>query len=202
LIECIQRLQSQGFCDHFDKTFCIHLVGADHREGNAPTETYIIFQHLFDYFERQSMFEDVKLVLIGPNLASKLHQGEYVYQLSNKNVQLYYFVGIFDEYFAHKENYVAPDLCCCFNAGVWGYDMWIPTLQRLVHEVQVPVLVTSYNKQESGDDEDIIEDEVKPGKWFWRAEKNPHGSLMERSTRNEYGSTLRENDHWLCFGPR
>ncbi len=48
-----------------------------------------------------------------------------------------------------------------FNAGIWGYDDWIPTLKYILLDQtsklnNVPFVITSYNKLEAGDDEDVL----------------------------------------------
>lgn len=49
------------------------------------------------------------------------------------------------------------DLLVCFNAGLWGYTDWIPTL-KLIYLLNISqVVITSYTFYEAEDDYDIIE---------------------------------------------
>ena len=60
------------------------------------------------------------------------------------------------------------DLCVCFNAGVWGYSDWLPTLQLLLQgkgsavesgrqrDVGCPLVLTSYNAREAEDDLEVL----------------------------------------------
>ncbi|GLD99380.1 hypothetical protein PINS_up008099 [Pythium insidiosum] len=225
LIECLKRLQQTttdanagagaGASASAAAELTIHLVGADHREGNSMAETMLIFERLFQYLAvEDGRYTLLRLVLVGPNIAAKLHHSSQttthsdmreplsVHQpLASIEVALSYYVGSFDDYYGETAQYVRPDLAVCFNAGIWGYDQWLPTLQLLVHTIQTPLLVTSYNAHEASDDEDVLDDSVGPPRWYWRAEKNPFGSLLHRSTRNDFGSILRENDYWMCLGP-
>lgn len=196
-----------------NSTLTIHLVGADHREGNTGAETCAIFDAFFQSLAEQGRFTTLQLVLVGPNIARLLHQSSFsqswVSQVADADadspkascqIELSYFVGSFDDYFLDKAAYLVPDLAVCFNAGIWGYDEWLPSLRLLLHTVQTPLLVTSYNENEAMDDEDVLDSLAVP-QWFWRAEKNPHGSLFHRATRNSIGSVLKENDYWMCLGP-
>ncbi|DBA00024.1 TPA: hypothetical protein N0F65_002027 [Lagenidium giganteum] len=209
LIECMKRLLvedtqsalAQQKAANSLQELTVHLVGADHREGNTGEETAKIFELLFQFLQQEENVHCINLVLVGPNIARPLHLLRYACEADALAVRVQYFVGSFDDYHDDKELYVRPDLAVCFNAGVWGYDEWLPTLRLLVHDLGVPLLITSYNANEASDDEDVLDDEVAPPHWFWRAEKNPFGSLTHRHTRNDFGSVLRENDHWMCVGP-
>ncbi|KAF1328344.1 hypothetical protein FI667_g6978, partial [Globisporangium splendens] len=235
LIECIKRLHqhhpsaiqsgldpigsSSSAAHTSDSALTIHLVGADHREGNTGAETCVIFDTFFRALAEERRFATLQLVLVGPNIARLLHRSSYSHlwtsALGDENVdtttrnaanpstcqiEISYFVGSFDDYFLDKALYLPPDLAVCFNAGIWGYDEWLPSLRLLLHTIKTPLLVTSYNENEAMDDEDVL-DTLAPPQWFWRAEKNPHGSLRHRATNNDFGSILKENDYWMCLGP-
>ncbi|KAF1775604.1 hypothetical protein GQ600_3878 [Phytophthora cactorum] len=167
------------------KSLTVHLLGADHREGNTGAETYEVFRS----------FRGTNLHL------TRLSQEFSETDAKTCQVDISYFVGGFESYFEDKTLYCEPDLVVCFNAGIWGYDEWLPAIRLLLNEVRVPLLVTSYNKHEAGDDEDVL-DELQPFTWLWRPEKNPHGARTPRATNNEDGSILKENDYWLCLSGR
>lgn len=206
LAGCLRRLQLEH--DHRvgcnDATLTVHLIGADHREGNAVDETYAAFLHVFELLASDGGVRTLRLVLVGPNIARPLHNtsGSRVCAVEGGEltVEMSYYVGSFDAFHGDEGRYSAPDLAVCFNAGIWGYDEWLPTLRLLLHTVKVPLLVTSYNENEASDDEDVL-DTFAPVRWFWRPEKNPSGAAMRRRTDNDLGSELRENDFWMCLGP-
>lgn len=52
-----------------------------------------------------------------------------------------------------------PDLIMAYNAGIWGYDSWIPTLEYLRDwlERPTPVVITAYTVQECEDDAEVME---------------------------------------------
>ncbi|ETL94490.1 hypothetical protein F442_07850 [Phytophthora nicotianae P10297] len=187
------------------KLLTIHLLGADHREGNSGAETFEVFRNFTRHVAYATHVTSLKLVLVGPNLARKLHLTEFSQEYSEAyktcSVDISYFVGGFEAYFEDKTLYCEPDLAVCFNAGIWGYDEWLPAITLVLNEVRVPLLVTSYNEHEAGDDEDVL-DELMPFIWLWRAEKNPCGAITPRATNNEDGSVLKENDYWMCLSGR
>ncbi|POM72671.1 Hypothetical protein PHPALM_10579 [Phytophthora palmivora] len=208
LIACLERLNQAHSSDvnfHINKPLTIHLLGADHREGNTGAETFDVFRSFTQHVAEMHL-NSLRLVLVGPNLARKLHLTRFVQEYSEVNgetceVDISYFVGGFEAYFQDTALYCQPDLVVCFNAGIWGYDEWLPAIKLVLNEVQVPLLVTSYNEHEAGDDEDVL-DELMPSKWLWRSEKNLCGASTPRATNNEDGSILKENDYWMCLSGR
>ncbi|CAI5746718.1 unnamed protein product [Peronospora destructor] len=212
LVECLQRLERvhANEIDYKAKNLLTaHLLGADHREGNTGAETFEVFRRFTHHVATQTHLTSLKLVLVGPNLSSKLHLQQFLQSYQSKDkadtkicrVDISYFVGGFEAYFSDKTLYCSPDLVVCFNAGIWGYDEWLPAIRLALREVQVPLLITSYNEHEAEDDEDVLE-ELTPFKWLWRPEKNPYGASTLRATDNNEGRILKENNHWMCLTGR
>ncbi|KAF4041114.1 putative MYND-type domain-containing protein [Phytophthora infestans] len=210
LVEWCKRLDDMHKIDVTFSTrreLIVHLLGADHREGNTGAETFDVFRSFTQYLAKEMHLTSLKLVLVGPNLSRKLHLTRFSQEYSEMEktcqvqVDISYFVGGFEAYFEDKALYCQPDLVVCFNAGIWGYDEWIPAIKLVLNEVRVPLLVTSYNEQEAGDDEDVL-DELMPLRWLWRSEKNPRGACTPRTTNNKDGSILKENDYWMCLSGR
>lgn len=216
LIACLERLRAQRPSSPAPAALTVLVLGADHREGSTPLETSAVFAVFLRWLAARSVANSasgnatLQLALVGPNVARQLHETHTEQHWTADGlaadatcalcVQLSYFVGSFEAFASARAPFAAPDLVVCFNAGVWGYDEWLPSLQQLLHAVRAPVLVTSYNALEAQDDEDALE-ALAPPHWFWRAEKNPHGSHTLRTTHNDLGRELRENDHWMCVGP-
>jgi len=50
-----------------------------------------------------------------------------------------------------------PNMAIAFNAGIWGYDYWKPTLEALcrLHR-PIPFVITAYTTQEAEDDAEVI----------------------------------------------
>ncbi|KAH9089811.1 hypothetical protein LEN26_018984 [Aphanomyces euteiches] len=190
----------------------LHIVGADFREGNEVAETLQVFEHLIALFHASQAsskatdhgYAELVLVMIGPNVARKLHGKDERIELSpGKSLRLIYATEIWEEHLV-SPTYLSPTAIICFNAGVWGYDEWLPTFQRMMREEPLaPIVVTSYNEFEAIDDEDAIADVEMPLIWHWRHEPNPFASLAPRASQHTIADrVLHENSQWLCFGAK
>ena len=99
------------------------------------------------------------------------------------------------------------DLIIAFNAGIWGYESWKPTLEYIIDiSNSKPFVFTSYNKLEAEDSVDILSDiindreaseEVKV-KFIWSEEDSPFPSkLQDRNPTT--GAMLCDNLVWTCI---
>ena len=88
-------------------------------------------------------------------------------------------------------------LAICFNAGIWGYPDWAPTVVKVVEELGMPLVVTSYNYMEADDDEDMVRS-FGLGMGRWAPRLNPYRSLA--GTASQYaGEVLCENCYWMAL---
>lgn len=95
-----------------------------------------------------------------------------------------------------------PSLIICFNAGIWGYTDWIPTLNHALRaSPNVPLVITAYTELEAEEDEEAIESGVTaPKRWLWGPEPNPYASLQVRRCHGIVpGSPNFENGAWQCL---
>lgn len=107
-----------------------------------------------------------------------------------------------------------PDLVLCFNAGVWGYESWIPTLSHIfntvpIHKQGIVLLVTSYSVEEGEDDydaiisiiEDLVEKSQSEVERSQSAEASSVNNVRKNSLIEECGSTCtpacKEHDNTL-----
>lgn len=104
------------------------------------------------------------------------------------------------------------DLAIAFNAGIWGYDSWKPTIERMIRGSNVDspcdkksmrgstiFVITAYTLEESEDDASVILDLVETialnrsmklqennaqaiARQLWAPEPNPFSSRIERYT--------------------
>ena len=99
-----------------------------------------------------------------------------------------------------------PDILLAFNAGIWGYDDWLPTLRYILKSDtsnlnRVPLVITSYNRLEAEDDEDVLlkllkssgtgeeADKLAVDKHcVWGVEKNQHPDESSRRKEHDYGT--------------
>eukprot|EP00971_Amphidinium_carterae_P079027 1563644-Amphidinium_carterae.2 len=79
------------------------------------------------------------LLLIGPNIASCAQQ-----ELQDEDAT----AGVVFRVSRHSEllhemqssELGQPDLVVCFNAGLWGYDTWPPTIAMVLGELRCPMV--------------------------------------------------------------
>ena len=91
-----------------------------------------------------------------------------------------------------------PHLAVAFNAGLWGYDSWEPTVRRL-YGAGVPVVVTAYHPKEAEEDAEMLE-EWGVSRWQWRPELNPWRSLAREERQGELPHALWESCSTQCVG--
>ena len=96
-----------------------------------------------------------------------------------------------------------------FNAGVWGYDDWAPTVALVAagaRATRAPLVVTSYCAREAADDEEAIDEAIagalgggamRRSARGWRPELNPFRSLTPRAS-SVAAHAMAENSCWQC----
>jgi hypothetical protein len=111
--------------------------------------------------------------------------------------------GVYHEWL-QKYSRKSPDLIIAFNAGIWGYQEWQPTIDYLNHrDTATPMVITAYTLEECQEDWEVIQQTVTGGsstgaKILWEPKMNPFGSKVIRETKsssNEY----RENASWQAW---
>ena len=112
-----------------------------------------------------------------------------------------------------KDSY--PDFVIAFNAGIWGYNEWIPTLKQMaLFEDRFPFVITGYTVEEVEDDFDVLEGvmdglqdndrsdfmSTTSSRCLWSPEVNPFGSRKERKTATSpHGRKYYENGGWQAW---
>lgn len=152
-----------------------------HREGNTSEQTREIFKPLFIDLADIGHLKCIHLVLCGPNISRGLHGTRYSYHASVKDrnfvissaqgppsgarpldIHLTYNASLYHDV---SGEFMTPNALFLFNAGIWGYDDWIPTLEHVLLKSlnrsewpsQVAMVVTSYCAEEADDDMETIE---------------------------------------------
>lgn len=174
-------------------SFFLRFPPAVRREGSTPQQTLEIFNNLFIDLVREKV-RCVHLVFFGPNIASELNDSRHschanVYSGDNDNtdsntssciistgdhplpgacplaVHLRYHAALYHDFSDYADEFLTPSIMFLFNAGLWGYDDWIPTLEHiLVSPAERPkwpllaaMVVTSYCAEEAEDDMEVVE---------------------------------------------
>lgn len=96
-----------------------------------------------------------------------------------------------------------PHLVLVFNAGVWGYGGWVPSIAAAARVLRAPVVITAYSCSEAEGDEDAL---TAAGLALgWEAEANPVGSRAPWAETAggvaHQGEARAENAWWLCVAP-
>jgi len=86
-----------------------------------------------------------------------------------------------------------PNMAIAFNAGIWGYDLWKPTLNALCRiHTPIPFVVTSYTTEEAEDDAEVIAEviaEVKNGRCSTSTSGEEEGCTTEQKDHGRIGSS-------------
>jgi hypothetical protein len=171
-------------------------LGSDFREGTSVSSIVSTFEPLLLL---STPYSKLLVYLIGPNLTSSSSLESPTY--TSTNLKIVSFRGLFHEIPStsfETTSTSCTQLAVAFNAGIWGYDTWKPTIRKVCHEMRLPLLITSYNKLESEDDYDFLCD-MKGLTFPWGPPSlNPFGSLLEWNSVYD-GETQSDNRYWvLC----
>lgn len=180
---------------------CARLPVPCCREGSTPEQTREVFADLIHWLKRDENVSSLDLVLCGPNIAAGQHKaGRHSFIDHGLSVMEHHQPGLAGE--SHRCDFESkstlavtlhfnmglyhdvssllppPDALFLFNAGLWGYDDWIPTLEHVfvvakkadasrdehprISRTQLTnqlagVIVTSYCAEEADDDMETIE---------------------------------------------
>ena len=125
----------------------------------------------------------------------------------SKRAKISCVTDTYEEFASSQSHSIIPDIAIAFNAGIWGYSDWLPTLSYMSSTKgsnSIPFIITAYTLEEAGDDEDTISSHLEclnlTGHLLWEAEHNPYGSKRQRPTKSALeGRVYRENSAWQCW---
>ena len=119
-----------------------------------------------------------------------------------------------------NDNTTIADLVIAFNAGVWGYDSWKPTIASMISSAssyrsgigETLFVITAYTVEECEDDAEVIARVVEEtalsknnntsilGRQIWGPEANQFASRLERKTASApSGRKYYENGAWQAW---
>mmetsp|Transcript_19692 Transcript_19692/g.25527 ORF Transcript_19692/g.25527 Transcript_19692/m.25527 type:complete len:473 (+) Transcript_19692:71-1489(+) len=202
-------------------TLRIHVIGCDIVEctnKDSILQTFLPFiEWMFEESPaRYPKLKEIDLILVGPgipaNISTRFNHLKpiKIKSMINRDVgissaRISCATCTYEEY-ENGDRKTYPDIIFAFNAGIWGYSDWLPTLSFVASwsRTATPVVVTSYTSEEGSDDEDTISDHLKflglESRSLWHSEKNPFGSRKERETLSAISGRLyRENSFWQCW---
>eukprot|EP00929_Paragymnodinium_shiwhaense_P111643 TRINITY_DN79984_c0_g1_i1.p1 TRINITY_DN79984_c0_g1~~TRINITY_DN79984_c0_g1_i1.p1 ORF type:complete len:265 (+),score=51.07 TRINITY_DN79984_c0_g1_i1:85-879(+) len=185
----------------------IHIVGADFRElpdatsgAAAAASASATFEKLAERLKiRLGWAGRLRLLLVGPGVDARADDGA-VHSAISGSVQgaaeFAFQTGAYDEARAVQGLWGKAHAAFCFDAGVWGYDSWPPTIVTIAG-AGTPVVITAYNWYEADDDQGALEEVLPPEAWVWGPQANPFASLEPRASHVEPKDQW-ENSHWQC----
>ena len=158
-----------------------------------------IFGPLFEGLHRKYCLERLNLQLVGPNIPLKcVGISKFIYNgalevMCDASTELYH------DFIKRGEGKLSPHLAVLFNAGLWGYESWTPTIQSLA-DCGIPVLVTSYTLAECRADMDRVEEILGEEniRWHWLPSPNEHAGSVDMQ-RTTHADRYFENFASMCF---
>ena len=143
----------------------IAVLGCDEREVGILSDTGKVKVALEQLFLSTigGSFTDIHFYIIGPDVPIELD----VSRRSPISLQWNDGASItiqFEHALFHESSFIDGDThldaAFALNAGIWGYDSWIPTLELLFFGkyAGLKFIVTSYTLEESEDDYDKVAD--------------------------------------------
>jgi len=197
----------------------LHILGADEKE--LPTMDISSFSTKWSALFRRVApgCAALHFLFLGPNMPSARNARKVSFEWKEQalalQVTLEMDCRLYHDYLADSGR--VPQLAVAFNAGLWGYDAWLPSIEALFrgwhHCTEGYLVITSYTLQESEDDYDTMQscyDGLAASglagrlRWEWDCEANPHKCSLkvERQSLAQAGGcedrTYRENHYWQC----
>ena len=226
----------------------IHIIGADGVECSseelvrksvgsfvrwidaALTSGVLSYERVATTEATSAQLDRIDSLLIefsGPNMPNVL-VGKEINLLSDKvkssNNGLISAKATFQQREYHEDstgdNNTIADLVIAFNAGIWGYDSWKPTIASMISSAssdrsgigEILFVITAYTVEECEDDAEVIAQVVKEtallkknntsilGRQIWGPEANQFASRMERKTASAPpGRKYFENGTWQAW---
>jgi splicing suppressor protein 51 len=177
-------LQNSNVCLEEIKFLTIHLVGAEMQfEIDNIRKWELLLLHLIP------SLIIMKVVFVGPelNIDNAFLQTVAKNKVCRKchtagrKVVYDFWKGLYHD-FLKSEDYKKPDLISAFNAGLYrlsdfeGKDTWSPSIEAMLKEPDIPVVVTEYTEQEMPLDLQRIQSIVDSFEIIMSPAQNPFAS--------------------------
>ena len=228
--------------EKYSKILTIHILGCDHVECSseeilrkafgpfarwlsAALQSGVLTVHTPSADTSQSVIDSLLIEVSGPNVPDWILDRKInLLPTSSSGLGgLVAATAIFNqrEYHEQKRDNLA-DMAIAYNAGIWGYDSWKPTLSFMCQSEDyssyacIPFVVTAYTIEECEDDAEVIA-EIAEGKQnephrmrssehqdmvfahqIWAPEPNQFSSRVERKTAS-VPRQYYENGAWQAW---
>ena len=192
-----------------ESNLVIHIIGSDHVECQSEETVRAAVGPLVRWIESacSSNVSSIEIELSGPNVPVAAERRGVTDLSSTSNGGLESATArcvncVYHDYLQSKEC-KTPDLAIAYDAGIWGYDEWRPTLEAMCnHDSAIPFVITGYTVQEVEDDAEVVTEVAANAKacCLWSPEINPFGSRKKRETSSAArGREYRENGAWQAW---
>ena len=159
------------------KGLIIHFLGAEEFECFTFSKEVLIARYnTFIEFLVSKKYSNVSMVFIGPNLLSSFDNDVSKISLMDRTLTIEFskFACLYHDYYSIQKRcntWMNPDIVLMLNAGIWGYNSWLPTLDIFAEyssskpddennndgdNLKPLFIVTAYTLEEAEDDEDVI----------------------------------------------
>lgn len=175
------------------KRLVLHILGVDYVETKSVDQIRVAFGPLVRWLAASpNSPESIDVILIGPNIVQQPTTDLLPRRDTPlKKASVSCHMGAY-----HEIPVDGPaNLTIAFNAGIWGYREWLPTLERLKGAIFV---VTAYTFEEAEDDAMVLAQQTGSEN-FWKPESNPFGSNIQRETKSIDNRIYRENAAWQAW---
>jgi hypothetical protein len=207
IAETLLRLQQQQLLDNTQNDIIIDVVGVDHVECETIERIQATFRPIVRWIGAWEAVEynTVELRLIGRDLSSTVSSKPIDLLTPTASTKVVkaeatcYSEICYHDW--HSQSQKVPALIIAFNAGIWGYNEWIPTIRYLSGgKSPVPMAITAYTLEEAQEDMDVIQETVSgsAARVLWIPEMNPFGSKVIRETKSSTRE-YRENSSWQAW---
>ena len=237
------ELESQ-YETKYSKTLTIHILGCDRvecsseetlRKSVGPFARWIsaaLQSGVLSTMQTSSSgsapdIDSLVLEISGPNVPDWILSREInLLPSSSESGGLVSATAVFHQREYHEQNaseasaMLPPDLAVAFNAGIWGYDSWKPTLSFMCQSegndsyACTPFVITAYTIEECEDDAEVVSEvaaevvaqRMRSSKHektvlahqLWAPESNPFSSRIERKTAS-VPRKYYENNAWQAW---
>jgi len=203
-------LKRLGLLDAGRQSLTLHIAGATWREeGGSSMQVFLVFTELLRGLDSEAevSIDLLRLALVGPSCCAPSRESAgdtnppqtptASLSVGRCCLEVKHIPELYHD--AHFDGpWDKPDAVFAFQPGLWGYAAWTPSVERILHQLRTPLVITSYNEEESDDDQGALEDmglEVAcwapPG---WIPELNPCASALPRP--GTAGNRPRRDQHW------
>jgi len=199
---------------NINKVINIHIIGADEQELPSMNECIIntMYSRVIEKCYNDFEVDRVNIVFIGPNMNIEYHEKEVNFKIFYLNKEIVVNVSAYSSmYHDHFDNdskalkLSNPDIVVLYNAGIWGYESWLATL-NVFRYLKTAILLTSYTIEEGEDDEDTIEEYYRDNhvsssvyRWGWSAVDNPNKSNQKLLRKSMEDRHYYENSSWSAL---